>query len=522
MKHRGLATPWPFPFVPHDQLDVKLVNGIKGFLTDLNYPRRDLDYVLSHNEVASKASVCLMKNNAKPLFNLMLAAKGCDLLGGLYRRWYGRETIGECITELDVNQILIAHPRLDLKGLVLAATDRMFNPRTQMGVSFDQKRLSPADMWFVDKTSIEEDLHNHAGYLTDESDALSDEQINSMQKRANQSAVASRISLGAFAFYSGHDFSAPNALLTDPAVLGLVDMGCSFEMTKSSLNALKDLGKDSDYSQYWHLLTYQGQLVHLIAPLAILFGLAPDQVATRVEQIVRYIWTDMHDFTDDALEFSANIRVLLMNVLWNFPEHWQAFGLTAGDMLGVDCTFRILKTSAPGESYRESEALRSFWRCGLIQKDGTGETYAKVALNALGKKHGLFDPRLILRKWGSCNPTWFKAVGDFAPALDEINFMMRNDAWHYALENNRLSHLFEEPSALQAIRAYLSKGGNANRARAATSLEKYPQLLDQILPSITKASQIPRLSALITLTPEQIMRLPEKLHAHLLAADLGI
>jgi hypothetical protein len=496
VKYTDLATPWPFPFVPEDQLSKPLVKFIKTALRDRKYPKRDLDTIFSRNDSLGFFARSLGNRNALPLFNLLLAAKGCDLEGG-YHEYRSFTSIGYYLAQLDINRILIAHPQLDLKNLTLLAAQRLFTSKPW--------KVSRATQWF-DGTVSRIDEHRK------------------MQRSCYQeNSFKSFISYHALAYFTQHSFPTGNSVLSQDELIGLLDMNCSLEYAKRGWAALKRVEpEDSIYSRYRKTANYQDCLIEKIAPLAILMGHAPDAVALRVEQAIRFLWLELHDFNEDPEEFAANVRMLQMRLLWNHPEHWGRFGLVPADMLGVDCSFALLKKPEDGSQPATSSAMMAFWREGLIPKDGTGETFGKTALGALGEKHGLFDPKYILRRLGTSNALWFSKVKDFTPAIKEINFMMTHGEWHYALEKDRLSHLFGEHAALRAIQTYFNKGGNANKARAATSLEKYPQLLDQVLPIVSKSSQVPRLSALATLTPEQIMRLPEKLHAPLLAADLGL
>jgi hypothetical protein len=496
MKYTDLATPWPFPFVPEQQLHAPLVKFIKAVLRDRKYPKRDLDTIFSRKDSLSFFARSLGNRNARPLFNLLLAAKGCDLEGG-YNESRSFTSIGYYIAQLDINQILIAHPMVDLKHLICSAAERMFTSKPW--------KASRATRWFDGTASRVDHLKKTNRYCYQEN------------------SFKSFITYSALAFFTHHTFPTVNSVVSQDELIGLLDMDCPLDHAKRGWTALKRLEpEDSAFGGYRKTYNYQECLIEQIAPLAILMGQAPEAVALRVEQAIRFLWRELHGFNEDPVEFTANIRVLQMRILWNHPEHWDRFGLVPADMLGVDCSYVALKTPKDGSQPGTSSAMMSFWREGLIPKDGSGETFGKIALSALGEKHGLFDPKYILRRLGSSNPVWFTKVKDFTPAIKEINFLMTHNVWHYALEKDRLSHLFGEHSALQAIETYLNKGGNANRVRAATSLVKYPQLLDQILPGVTKASHVPRLSALATLTPEQIMRLPEKFHAHLLAADLGL
>jgi hypothetical protein len=115
-----------------------------------------------------------------------------------------------------------------------------------------------------------------------------------------------------------------------------------------------------------------------------------------------------------------------------------------------------------------------------------------------------------------------KNVVDFSLAADEINFMMKNDLWHPALEGDRVANLFGEPAAFAAIMTYIKAGGAANLKRAKSSLSQFPQVIGRVLPTVTKRSEAGRLATLTTLSKEQIETLPEHLYETILLTDLGL
>jgi hypothetical protein len=515
MTRRAEATSWPFVCVSAQALGPKLTKAIKEWreaqYDDYFYDDDEeddhrnqdmsifsLDSILHRRNRSGRLESNLHKMDAIAIFGLMCAAQGCDLQGGLFKS-YSFDSVGHLISRLDINRTLIAFPALDIKQLILEAGRQMFATNT--------KQSTAAIEWFDEFEVRKEEIAAMDGYCY----------------LSSENSLSSFLRYGALAFYTGFNPMCSTQLpFSHYDIVGLVDLSCPVEQAKQSLTKLQQYkATATECSKYWNIADYQALLIDVVAPLAILMGQAPEMVAQRVEVLIRFMWTELHEFTDSVVEFDANIRVAQMTFLWNYPELWSHLGLVPADMLGVDVTHALLRTSGEGER-EDSTTMRAFWRVGLIPKDGTDASFGKLALKQLGKKHGLFDPKMILRRWGTCNPSWFKSVKDFAPAIDEINFLMERGAWHYVLEKDRVSHLFGEKSALEAIRAFITTGGAADLLRAKKSLEKYPHLLEQSLKFVTKGSEASRLPALASLTSDQISLVPPGLHEHILAADLGL
>ncbi|MDT8925417.1 hypothetical protein RBE51_21715 [Pseudomonas taiwanensis] len=335
------------------------------------------------------------------------------------------------------------------------------------------------------------------------------------------------IVFSAMAHFCGLDMpSSSTHSLPDGVIQTLVDLALPFEDRQAGLVAfcLQDIPWHFDKPMPKNLVvsSYVFALVRVIAPMAILFGQDVVAVAETVHKTLDFIFLqiaeDQGNFKIGAPEaYDAGMNTTLMSLLWNHPEHWGRFSLVAGDLLGIDYKHML-------KDYGERRQTAGGYLADLafIPRDGTDGTFAKCALKALGARYGLFDPKHIVRRWGTCNIAWVNGVKDFAPAAHEINQMMQAGIWHQALEGTRVSALFGEDAARQAVIDYLESGGNANLQRARSSLDTFPDLVDSLLAVVTKRSVAARLATITQLTPGQIERLPEHLHETILATELGL
>lgn len=278
---------------------------------------------------------------------------------------------------------------------------------------------------------------------------------------------------------------------------------------KADFENIKDPESEHDFNQHY---VFKG-VVSQAAPLAKHAGIDPRAIAKRCLEMM-----NLYRNTDEPLtrlELGRQ-KLMLMNLLWDLPALWSEFELTLGDLFGVP--YNVYTTSESRWSYE-----RSLWRDALIQRNHTGSTLCDRMVKAMAARYpDIFKPELMARQGGTCTAKWFKGVKDFEPARAIINDMMSNDAWHYALENNRLSDLFSEDASFSALKVFLSKGGNANEERARQAIARYPEIVDRAVADISKVSEIKRLASVTALKADQMQALPSKMRDAIFQVNLGL
>jgi len=506
MTTRTKAAPWPFS-VPEKALKGPLGRELRAFYEHNHYPseREEFDDVLEYNQ-AGKLLKAAYKHSADGLLGLILASTGAHLEGHLFD---GRSatSLGDLCGSLNLQRNQLQFPDVDLKVLIEQVAPMI------LGKAPGRKSL--VEDWLDHgqaRKQMINDMVDHAGRSFYSS---------------GQSSSSDLIVYSAMAHFCGLDMPHSSAhSLPAGAIQSLVDLSLPFEDRQAGLVAFcqQEIPWHFDRLMPKNLVVspYVFALVRVIAPMALLFGHDVVAVAEAVRKtldfIFRQIANDQESFKIGAPEaYDAGMKTTLMSLLWNHPEHWGRFSLVAADLLGIDYK-HMLKDY--GE--RRQTAGGYLMDLAFIPRDGTDGTFAKCALKALGARHGLFNPKHIVRRWGTCNIAWVSGVKDFVPAADEINQMMPAGIWHQALEGTRVSALFGEDAARHAVIDYLESGGNANLQRARSSLDAFPALVDSLLAVVTKRSVAARLATLTQLTPGQIERLPEHLHETILAAELGL
>lgn len=514
MAKQTKAAPWPF-FAPEKAVSGPLGREMRKFYEDEGFPETgadfdnllvipadDQDYIRIHARPLLKAA---SRYNGSGLLGLLLVATGANIEGSLFE---GRSvtTIGSLVGELDLKRGQMQYSRVDFESLLNHAANFLFESH--------QGGAAAAERWFEN-----EDLRGERLV------ALSANIRGSFYDWGAPSQ-SKFIVYSALAFYTRKPLPKSSKHgLPKRMMIALLDLSLPLSERREGLIAYCDQKipwyHDKLMPMSWIFTSYLKELLNVIAPLAILKGQDVVEVAGSVKQILDLLFEHVAQneegfSTGDPEAYEAGIRVALMSILWNHPEHWDRFSLVAGDMLGVEMKHLLNK------AIRRETAVGYLLDHALIPRDGADGTFGAFALKLLGDKHNLFDPRHIQRRYGSCNPIWVKKVKDFSPAADDINFMMGHGVWHPALEGDRVSKYFGEPAALNAIVEYVSTGGNAKFKRAQDSLARFPSIINQVLGRVSKRSEVARLVNLTSLTSEQIDLLPEHLHETILVAELGL
>jgi hypothetical protein len=509
MTGKNKAAPWPFS-ISERAIKGPVLREIKGFLEEHWFPETPDEFNVigfNYNRAGNMLDVAA-RYDATFILGLMFVTAGADLNGHFFKGG-SASSIGGLINDANLNRASLAYPDLDLKALLLSAAPEMFSVRNN------------------GKTAIQswiEGSQTRAKQIAELAQAMGGVRLYPY----DASCVEDFIAYASMAHYTGHALpeSGKHEISFD-MLRSLVDLALPFEHRQRGLEEYcgRDLVAyaDKKMSKERMVSAYITPLINVIAPMAILFGQDRLEVAQRVDETLRFLFLEMlndkgalkNNYSNEP--FEAAIKVAVMPLLWNHPEHWTAFSLVEADLLGMEV--KLLQES---DRWNPTEAVTCLCRHAFVPRDGSGGSFGKVALKKLGERYGLFDPKNITRRWGSCNPAWVAGVKDFDSAVVEINYMMKNGFWHNALEGDLVASLFTETAAVAAISEYLQTGGNAKLLRSRSSLEMFPGLVDQMIPLVRKRSEAVRLRALTALTPAQIERLPEHLHETILMADLGL
>lgn len=389
---------------------------------------------------------------------------------------YQSFTLMRLVSDANLNHIMVQFPDFDLAALLdrikVAISDGAFHARWTHG-------LAANDDYPIRRGNID-----------------------------SRHDVPSYVSAVTYAHYSGGAMPPDlNEHITADSVKSLISFQEGVDW-RPAFAALVEAKSKHDFNQGYvfdHLLSQA-------APLAKHAGVDPRIITKQCSAMMEGYRASKFDRPASALE-AAYARIMLMNILWDRPDLWTEHGLVAADLLGVP--YQAL--------HQEEDRYQTLWRDSMIGKNHTGSTLGDRMLIPLGKLYPeLYDPRNIGRKWGTCTARWYKGVKDFEPARDIINDLMNRNIWHYALENNRLSHLFGEEASLSALNAFLSKGGSANEVRARKAIEQYPGIIEQVLARNTKGSEIKRLAQVHCITSDQLQALPAKLRDAVFSVNLGL
>lgn len=249
------------------------------------------------------------------------------------------------------------------------------------------------------------------------------------------------------------------------------------------------------YAYLWHL---QGHSV--------------ESIVAYLRSVLPALLESCHPTLTSAL--ASNITdVRVAHFLSAFPEHWGMPGFEIGHLLGV-----------PYSSFAGNNDFDlSYLAEGVIHREGCDFDLQGPIIKRL---HSI-DPAICSAEYvdrlGTRQLAWTERVIDWLPAAQKLNRMLQDNLWHPALHGlSNVELLDGEASAAAALGAYLADGGTGNGKRAAHLIERYPQVVNAVLPELTKRKEIQRLTSILSLSRAQMQQLPMRLRDVVFASDLGL
>ena len=207
-------------------------------------------------------------------------------------------------------------------------------------------------------------------------------------------------------------------------------------------------------------------------------------------------------------------RNLMGFLLAYHPEHWSTFGFEAKELLGPSII--DLKESWENETYHFAGVFD-----GFLSRD-FGVDVQKVITKPLLNKHPeLRDPTNACRQ-GSRSSVWSALNDDYTAAADVLNQLADMGVWHRALRGTVTIDLMSEDNCFKAVTKYLEDGGKENTEGAKAALERFPSLIDRVLPTLINKKPTERLASIYRLSPAQIASLPLTLMGVVFSLDLGL
>lgn len=255
------------------------------------------------------------------------------------------------------------------------------------------------------------------------------------------------------------------------------------------------------------------KMIAIAVPLAKHAGLDQGQIAKRIGDMFDALRRKASPLNTVEQAFR---RTTLMHVLWDAPDSWGQYGLEAGDLYGVH-----YKDYDWCKERQSTE--RVYFDEPFLPWAKQGGTAGSRLVDALARRYPeLYDPNMIARRRATNSPKWFKRITDWEPAREVINDMMAKGLWHYALQGDRLSHLFEFESSKAALMTYLQTGGNACQKRASVAIGHHPEIVEVVAKDISRVSEAKRLAAVARLTSTHLQGLKPALRDAVLAVSLGV
>lgn len=419
------------------------------------------------------------------IIGLQLASLGvstaADVRSRAYLRWSGNylyegRNVMELVASVNLNRVMALHPDFDLAGLL-----------QRIKTAIDSGAFH--DFW-------------DRGY-----------QKNAQYPIADRPKVADKESEYFASVILSHyaDARLPpdlSAEITAEGIRRLVSFEKGSEWKKGFANL-------HDENRYYGLSTEAlfREMIGYAVPLAKHAGIDQAHIAERIGDMFDALRRSTQPLS--AVE-QAFRRTTLMHVMWDAPDTWRQYGLEAGDLYGVHYKDYDWCTDS-------DKAERVRFDCPFLPWTKQGGIEGGRLVDAMALRYPeLYEPNMIARRRATNTPRWFKRIKDWEPAREVINDMMAKGLWHYALQGDRLSHLFEFESSKAALMTYLQTGGNASQKRASVAIGHHPEIVEVVAKEISRVSEAKRLATVARLTSTHLQGMKPALRDAVLAVSLGV
>jgi len=399
--------------------------------------------------------------------------------------WY---SVGSALTQLDIPRIKVAHPNA-------IGVDQVIQDAIVRG--FD--------------SASSQTMYEWVGF----NDRLLEQQN---RFRFGYEPILQAVTVHALAYQAGvQGGDALQEIVDRDACLSITGFDASHDATAAGLEALNiaisSLQGERPQPQQWkHTLIRR--FSGLYAHLWLYQGHPMPEVIERLQQRLELVVPCLFAGITPAQQV-AMIRSTMATFVACYPSAWAIADIEPGDFLGCSLLDRELYRDLVRQTHESAFD-------GFVGKEAAGHMFPKLALDYLAKiDQRIYSPEYVDRE-GSRSRYWNSQVTDLTGSEDKVNSLMQADIWHPALAGPKVADMLVEDSAVEAVRAYLDKGGNAAGQLAEQMLRRYPLLLDRFVDAATRGSEVGRLASIASLSRTQIERIPERFRDIVLAVDLGL
>ena len=211
--------------------------------------------------------------------------------------------------------------------------------------------------------------------------------------------------------------------------------------------------------------------------------------------------------------YKAHIRNQVGRLLSRHPDAWGCFGFKVGELLGPSM---LDHPHSRRDDNAYSDVLEGFL------SGRTGKDFQKFGIRKFSKSHPeIRDPINVVRT-GSRSSAWSSPDGKYDSVAPLINLLKTHDIWHHVLTGTTSVEVLTEDNCLKILMEFLETGSQHGKDGSMRAIERFPGLVDVVLPTITTKTQAKRMASIHLMTAAQLATFSIELRGAIFHTSLGL
>lgn len=213
------------------------------------------------------------------------------------------------------------------------------------------------------------------------------------------------------------------------------------------------------------------------------------------------------------IAYKAQIRNLVGRLLARHPDAWGCFGFKVSELLGpsvfdhMDCLNEDAYT----------DVLE-----GFLSGRRTGKDFQKFGIKQFSKSHPEIREPINVVRTGSRSSAWSSPDGRYDSVAPLLNLMKDHDMYHPALKGTTSVEILSEVNCLKILMEFLETGSQHSKDGSMRAIERFPGLIDTVLPKVTTKSQAKRIASIHLMTAAQLATFSLELRGAIFHTSLGL
>jgi hypothetical protein len=211
--------------------------------------------------------------------------------------------------------------------------------------------------------------------------------------------------------------------------------------------------------------------------------------------------------------YKAQIRNLVGRLLARHPDAWGCFGFTVSELLGPS----VLDHMDSRDENAYTDVLE-----GFLSGRRTGKDFQKFGIKQFSKSHPEIREPINVVRTGSRSSAWSSPDGKYDSVAPLLNLMKDHDMYHPVLKGTTSVEILTEVNCLKILMEFLETGSQHSKDGSMRAIERFPGLIDTVLPKVTTKSHAKRIASIHLMTAAQLATFSLELRGAIFHTSLGL